>query len=733
MILRHEPSHKSNLLCCIIAIVLYSCLCHKSCYSVAAMAIDRPQRPTERTSKASPSKGNYRNTNAGGGTEDPVAKRRRNKNKTGYALRSAGIKVQSKPRKRPPRWEQEGDALYRPIVPAAISDSDCDHPSPPKNLKEAEALLESLAEPSDKPRSEAPSNGRGSGPAKPSTPNSLNSNDTKDTDNDNKPARAPPSSTMWGSLPVGPVLRSRLLQLSFNEPTPIQSAAFPILTMRKNAVLASPCGSGKSLAYLIPLLSSSSRSPCQIMIVTPTIELALQLQQNVNQLWPSRKGSTGASLLHVIGYRDRESRISDDDDSISDNPTNIIPPEDAAIIAGTPRALREFFSTIVRESQDKPEVMALRKLIRSNLKTIVLDEADRLLNTEGVARAALDRENNGANSPYARKPSRMRPKEKLTQTDLLLSEIPCRSLTELQFVCVSATVGRTLRRQLMDLLQVSSIEKAATLVTGEDDERTKKNADKRRTSLMPATLHHRYHLFEPSETEAKLTKDANQKEHLQDETVTAMWQVMQGLEVRAPILVFPGRLGVEYVHRFLTERNCCNVRTFSASTDLWSLSIEKSNAASPNDTHSSSSALEETPIYIIPERFGRGLDLPEVRYVFLLNLPSTTAGYTHMSCRTGRNGKEGTAITFLRPREAPKLVAIAAALGLSFTPVDIEKNAEIHNTISNDYRPHQIDKGDAESESANHKLYSWASLAESTLQRKTIAQLMVYLEYHVSG
>ena len=75
------------------------------------------------------------------------------------------------------------------------------------------------------------------------------------------------------------------------------------------------------------------------------------------------------------------------------------------------------------------------------------------------------------------------------------------------------------------------------------------------------------------------------------------------------------------------------------------------------------------PIYIIGERFARGLDLPNVEYVAILSPPSSAAGYTHMAGRTGRSGKPGTAITFVRPKnnEVKRLVAIADTLGVKFS------------------------------------------------------------------
>ena len=54
--------------------------------------------------------------------------------------------------------------------------------------------------------------------------------------------------------------------------------------------------------------------------------------------------------------------------------------------------------------------------------------------------------------------------------------------------------------------------------------------------------------------------------------------------------------------------------------------------------------MSSATVYVGSERWGRGLDL-DVKYVFLLGPPSSTAGYAHLAGRTGRRGRDGTAVT----------------------------------------------------------------------------------------
>ena len=73
-------------------------------------------------------------------------------------------------------------------------------------------------------------------------------------------------------------------------------------------------------------------------------------------------------------------------------------------------------------------------------------------------------------------------------------------------------------------------------------------------------------------------------------------------------------------------------------------------------------------VYVGTERWGRGLDL-RLCYVFVLSPPASTASYVHMAGRTGRQGAEGTCVTLLEHRQAPRLVAFAEALGVPFRPL----------------------------------------------------------------
>ena len=88
-------------------------------------------------------------------------------------------------------------------------------------------------------------------------------------------------------------LDPRLLQgvalLEFQHPTPIQTATIPVALTGQDILGSAETGTGKTAAYLLPLLqkllttAASSRDP-RALILAPTRELALQVAEQAVQL-----------------------------------------------------------------------------------------------------------------------------------------------------------------------------------------------------------------------------------------------------------------------------------------------------------------------------------------------------------------------------------------------------------------------------------------------------------------
>ena len=578
---------------------------------------------------------------------------------------------------KPPQWEKEGDQLYMKIVDnagVAVSDdisssSSSSSLSTSRKLSVEEAhkvlqpfLIINTSDPD--PTLDDPS--------------STLSIENYDVDVDEEPFQ-------WGGLSVGPVWKSRLVGAGYIAPTPIQTESFQLLASsgkNDNIVMAAPTGSGKSLAYLLPLLTTKTKSIGQIWVCCPTMELAFQLQSVVDELYATDDKTSNKSPFHVLQYSVNPS--VDGSPSTTMHPilsnlqtecNNDVP----VFLAATPKIFRQFQREIDRvvcdkslESNGQKEDDDLRSLARTidkNLETIVFDEADRLFQTEKAVTYFQKASKNADDDP----PTKSQPplSVKLLESCLygsksrrgrpgLSSRFPRRpARRNIQVIAVSATVGRSLRRQLMKTLQAPNIDSAARLVTLEN--RNTKNADKRRSTLLPTALTHRYQLLESSSSSNGDNDKPKTKAEQQLMMLEEILNTIKSLEP-SPMLIFPGRIGVEAVQTYLRDRGFRDIRGLGSSGSATLTERGKIERATPPSVNSDWTT---TPIYVIKERLSRGLDLP-VDTVVMVGVPSSPSAYIHLAGRTARNDSSGTAITICRPDDANRLAMIADSLGVRF-------------------------------------------------------------------
>nr|WP_230497037.1 DEAD/DEAH box helicase [Pseudoneobacillus rhizosphaerae] len=99
-----------------------------------------------------------------------------------------------------------------------------------------------------------------------------------------------------------------LKTLGIAVPTPIQQQAIPLLLDGKDVIAQSQTGTGKTFAFILPILEKidSNESHIQALIVTPTRELALQITNEVKKLLEERQD---IRVLAIYGGQDVESQL----------------------------------------------------------------------------------------------------------------------------------------------------------------------------------------------------------------------------------------------------------------------------------------------------------------------------------------------------------------------------------------------------------------------------------------
>ncbi|WP_338751325.1 DEAD/DEAH box helicase [Bacillus sp. FJAT-52991] len=142
----------------------------------------------------------------------------------------------------------------------------------------------------------------------------------------------------------------KLSDQSVTEPTPIQQEAIPLLLDGNDVIAQAKTGTGKTFAFLLPMLEKidTEKSFIQALIVTPTRELALQITNELQQLTKEED----LNVLAVYGGQDVDQQIKRLNQHIH-------------IVVGTPGRLLDH---IRRGTVDLTDVT-----------TLILDEADQML------------------------------------------------------------------------------------------------------------------------------------------------------------------------------------------------------------------------------------------------------------------------------------------------------------------------------------------------------------------
>ena len=82
-----------------------------------------------------------------------------------------------------------------------------------------------------------------------------------------------------------PNLLDALDSMGFKEPSPIQEQAIPLILENRDLIACAQTGTGKTAAFLLPILNKISQQPdrkgVNTLIIAPTRELALQIDQQV--------------------------------------------------------------------------------------------------------------------------------------------------------------------------------------------------------------------------------------------------------------------------------------------------------------------------------------------------------------------------------------------------------------------------------------------------------------------
>jgi len=156
----------------------------------------------------------------------------------------------------------------------------------------------------------------------------------------------------FDELEIYPQILKGIRDMGFEEATPIQAQAIPVVMSGRDVIGQAQTGTGKTAAFGIPMLQKvdSSLKKTQVLVLSPTRELAIQVAEELHNLC---KYLHGIKILPVYGGQDISKQIRSLKGGVQ-------------VIVGTPGRIMDHLR---------------RKTIRCDfVHSIVLDEADEMLN-----------------------------------------------------------------------------------------------------------------------------------------------------------------------------------------------------------------------------------------------------------------------------------------------------------------------------------------------------------------
>lgn len=158
------------------------------------------------------------------------------------------------------------------------------------------------------------------------------------------------------SLGLAPYLLNTLNGQKYDQPYPIQNEAIPAILNKKDVLGIAPTGSGKTASYVLPVLMNLQgkidikNRYIEVLVLVPTRELAAQVSEVFNLF--SKNLPNSVKTLAVFG-------------GVSINP-QMLAIQGVRILVATPGRLLELIES--------------NAVHISEIKTLILDEADKMLN-----------------------------------------------------------------------------------------------------------------------------------------------------------------------------------------------------------------------------------------------------------------------------------------------------------------------------------------------------------------
>lgn len=418
---------------------------------------------------------------------------------------------------------------------------------------------------------------------------------------------------------IGEEIIQRLSAAGITSPTAVQQKIIPLVAEGKNLMFQSETGTGKTFAYLLPILqrlcdNPKSSNPVRVLVASPTYELASQIKAQVRLVSDVKCALCigGAPISRQVEFLKEKPQI---------------------VIGGPARLL---------------ELIHLKKLKADAVETLVLDEADRLL------------------SPELR-----------NDTEGLLERLPRR----VQLIGNSATVSDYTRKVLQnarDAIDRASEEKAPAesgKASGSKDSAGKISTD------MAANGNKDAGAKDSGNTPADQNPADRKQAASAIEFVTLPTEDVLRKRITHVAIFAERRDKIDTLRSFINAVKPKKLLVFTAKSDqieniasklryrkleceALSAKIGKQERKSAIDRFRSG----KVTILVTTDLASRGLDIPDVTHVVQLDLPQTADFFIHRAGRTARAGKTGMNCVIGDAYEMQDFAKLEKKLGLKVYP-----------------------------------------------------------------
>ncbi|KAF9645350.1 DEAD-domain-containing protein [Thelephora ganbajun] len=399
----------------------------------------------------------------------------------------------------------------------------------------------------------------------------------------------------FAKMGVSSSLVSAMNKMSIHTPTEIQAACIPPLLAGRDCIGNAKTGSGKTIAFAIPILQRLSVDPYGVfaLVLTPTRELALQISEQFAVLGASLNIRTAV----VIGGMDMIAQALE----LENRPH---------VVVATPGRIVDH----LKSSHGGWDL--------SRIKFLVLDEADRLLTPTFT--------------PELSYLFNVLPGER--QTCLFTATLTPSIET------IAEAPPRPGKRKLFMHRMTDTIETVSTL--------------QQHYILTPSHVREPYLFYlltHPPESIVHLrrtppepaSKKSKRSAARGDKKKTKSVSSESGIFQPPPTIIFCARprsaAYLTYLLKFLGIRSTALHSRLTQRERLTSLSLFRSSVI---------------PVLISTDVGSRGLDIEEVALVINWDVPSEPEEYTHRVGRTARKGKGGVAVSFVTEKDEEKVLKI---------------------------------------------------------------------------